>query len=107
MGKQSRAIRTHAGAQPCYKKGMKHIVSMTLIVALMSAPAMAAERYLCLPELSTGFKWSETEKRWNQENFSTDVTKYLVEQSKVVGQEDSFIVKQIGSDYPAHNSCKR
>ena len=68
---------------------------------------MGADRYLCLPELSTGFRWSETAKRWNQENFATDITKYLVEQSEVVGQEDSFIVKQIGSDYPAHNSCKR
>ena len=66
---------------------------------------MGAERYLCLPDLSTGFKWSGTEKRWNHENLTTD-TKYLVEQFED-GDEEAFTVKEVGSERPVLTYCKK
>ena len=50
------------------------------LVIFAYSEASGEERYLCVPDNSTGFKYNKNSKTWEQANFSTN-DKYIVTQS--------------------------
>lgn len=72
-----------------------------LITAILSQPSLGRE-WLCVPEMSTGFKWMND--RWESVNFNTPHQYVLAEvEPYEMGTETIGLeVTEIGKDYPAH-----
>src|SRR5262245_65466236 len=77
------------------------LVWMPLLAMLLVSPAAALEKYLCIADQSTGFKWDGSE--WVTASFRIDNMKFVV--YEVAGNaEVNFEVKQVGEEFPRH-SC--
>ena len=48
------------------------------ILMLLTEPANAADTYLCIPDLSTGFAFDAKSQKWNPTHFSVSGKKYLL-----------------------------
>ena len=58
---------------------------------------LGQEKYLCTPDLSTGFRYNNNSKEWEQANFKTD-HKYII--SKSGDKNYVFQIIKIGMSYP-------
>src|SRR5690349_11292875 len=71
----------------------------TLTLARADADS-ASEQYLCVPDQSTGFSFSNG--GWHPTNFRTGDKKYLVRRTKTEDdvKDAKWLVVELGSDYP-------
>ncbi len=72
---------------------VRTLLMVTLLFAFLSASAYAAESYLCVADMATGFKFDENRKEWETATFK-ESQKYLVRKSK--RKEFVWEVKQVG-----------
>ena len=76
----------------------------TVVACAMASPALALEKYLCVADLSTGFKGSN----WVIANFKA-YKKYIVhefeERDEPIGKVNYEIVK-LGKDFPRYCSAR-
>lgn len=82
---------------------------LILLTALAGAsgPAAAMEKYICVGDKSTGFRWDG--KAWGMAKFNVSTDRYLIEEIKpetVFSQTFNFHVKKFGSDKIEHR-CER
>ncbi len=76
-----------------------------ILIRVILLPVMegnAQEKYLCVPDLITGFRYNNYSKTWEQANFKTDY-KYIITRSQF--KEYAFDVIKIGDNYPT-SLCK-
>ncbi|MET4519453.1 hypothetical protein [Bradyrhizobium sp. I1.7.5] len=71
---------------------MIRLLFAALIVSVMTAPASAAETYVCVGEQSTGFKL--TGSTWERAGFLAN-EKFVISQGET---QNDYIVKQTGSE---------
>ncbi|GAA4350632.1 hypothetical protein [Kangiella taiwanensis] len=69
-----------------------------VLVLLLTTSPCFAEQYICVADMSTGFSYSESTKRWKETSFRTDENKYIISKSDF----GKYVLKvtQIGSKYP-------
>ena len=58
----------------------------------------AADSYLCIPDMATGFRFNENSKKWEISKFKTDGKKYILSKSKY--SPFAWEVKEMGENYP-------
>ena len=71
-----------------------------LLVLFFVSSTSFAEKYICLADIVTGFKYSETSEKWVETGFLAD-DKYIISESDT--ERYAFEVVKIGSKYPEAN----
>jgi len=74
-----------------------------LLVLFFVSSTSFAEKYICLADTVTGFKYSETSEKWVQTKFIAD-DKYIISKSDT--ESYAFKVVEIGSKYPVANCAE-
>jgi hypothetical protein len=73
-------------------------------IALMSSSALSQDRYLCVPELATGFSFNKQTKRWSQGSFKIEekfiVRKATSEDATWNAQNAPWVVMKLGQKIP-------
>ena len=70
----------------------------TIIIAILmtaGTPAIAADAYLCFPDMSTGFAFDKTSQKWHPANFNVSGKKYLLKRTAA-----GFVWGDFGSTLP-------
>jgi hypothetical protein len=78
------------------------IMKYGLLFLFFVSSTSFAEKYICLADIVTGFRYSETSEKWVQTKFIAD-DKYIISESD--SESYAFKVVEIGSKYPLAN-CK-
>jgi hypothetical protein len=75
-----------------------------LFLGLLASPTFALEKYLCVAEQSTGFKWDGS--NWVIAKFKVDDGKYVVrevEEYDFLGDNINYEVLKLGEESPKHH----
>ena len=75
---------------------IKRILSTFLLFIIIPSTANA-EQYLCIADLSTGFSYSSTHKKWRSVDFNTDDSKYVISKSDITNM--AYKITIIGQSY--------
>ena len=65
-----------------------------LLCCLLTTIASAGDSYICISDMSTGFKYNKALDKWEIANFITDEEKYIV--SRSIDKNIAWEVKRIG-----------
>jgi hypothetical protein len=88
----------HTGVFMTIGWGRLKWVAIGALVLLAAGTASAAERYLCIADKSTGFKWNGRE--WASVNFDVSGVRYIVqettEERRRVNPQSQFTVTKMG-----------
>ena len=69
-------------------------VTAVLLCCLLTTLASADDSYLCVSDMSTGFRYNKALDKWEIANFITDEDKYIV--SRSIDKNIAWEVKRIG-----------
>jgi len=69
-------------------------VTAVLLCCLLTTLASADDSYLCVSDMSTGFRYNKALDKWEIANFITDEEKYIV--SRSIDKNIAWEVKRIG-----------
>ncbi len=77
---------------------MRIALTAAFIFCLLTTQASAEESYVCIADLSTGFKLNTITKQWETANFRTD-NKYLISREKRGNMNWVWKGKKFGEEY--------
>ena len=75
---------------------IKRVRPIFLLSILIPATAIA-EQYLCIADLSTGFSYDSTNKKWRSVDFNVDDSKYMISESDITNM--TYKITKIGQSY--------
>ncbi|MET0025910.1 MAG: hypothetical protein ABW085_16800 [Sedimenticola sp.] len=83
------------------------VLLITTLIWVTSFAQAAEQKYLCIADGATGFRYDETAKSWGVVTYSTESLRYIVAKAKgSYAKHSKYTITRIGDSY-AIQTCKK